>query len=183
MLEKIKDDKNKLFVIINTVLIFGFAFITHNLYEWFPNFVTTIFPVNESLYEHLKMIFITPVIISTILYLIFVWKKITINNYLGGLFISTIFNMILFYLIFLPVYNMIGENMVVTLIIYFISIAVSQYVNYLIINKKDNRTFNIISLILLIVTFIVLLYFTYNPIETEFFLDRHGNYYGISNNS
>ena len=145
MLEKIKDDKNKLFVIINTVLIFAFAFVTHNMYEWFPNFVTTIFPVNESLYEHLKMIFITPVIISTVLYLIFVWKKRPINNYLGGLFISTIFNMIFFFLIFLPVYNMIGENMVVTLIIYFISIAVSQYVNYSIIIQMSGRTSQILG--------------------------------------
>ena len=159
MLEKIKDDKNKLFVIINAILIFVFAFVTHNLYGWFPSFITTIFPVNESFYEHMKMIFITPVIISTVLYFIFVWKKRPINNYLGGLLVSTIINILLFYLIYLPVYNMIGENMAVTLIIYFISIAVSQYINYLIIRRDDNRNLNIVSLILLPIIFIVLIYY------------------------
>lgn len=181
MFKEIKDNRNKLFVIINTFLIFGFAFITHNLYKWFPSFITVIFPVNESFYEHLKMIFITPIIISTVLYFIFYWKKKPINNYLGGLFISTIFNILFFYLIYLPIYNLIGNNMVVTLIIYFISIGVSQFVNYLIIQKRDNRTFNIISLILMFVISIVLLYFTYNPIEIDFFLDRTDNIYGIKN--
>ena len=179
MLERIKDDRNKLFTVINTILIFAFAFVTHNMYNWFPSFITTIFPVNESLYEHLKMIFITPVIISTVLYFIFVWKKRPIDNYLGGLFISTIFNIIFFYLVYIPIYHWIGENMIITLIIYFISIAVSQFINYLIIRRPYNRTLNIVSLILLITTLIGLLYFTYNPIEIEFFLDRNNNYYGI----
>lgn len=173
------DNKNKAFVIINTFLIFGFAFITHNLYKWFPSFITTIFPVNESFYEHLKMIFITPVIISTILYLIFSWQKKPINNYLGGLFVSTIFNILFFYLIYLPIYSLIGENMVVTLIIYFISIVVSQFINYLIICKRDNSIFNIVSLIMMFIIVIALLYLTYNPIKIDFFLDRKDNIYGI----
>ena len=58
----------KKFVLINSILIFLFGFITHNLYNWLPSFITVIFPVNESLFEHLKMIFITPVIISIIWY-------------------------------------------------------------------------------------------------------------------
>ena len=179
---KINDKKkNKLFVIINTFLIFAFAFVTHNLYEWLPSFVTTIFPVNESLYEHVKMIFVTPIIISTVLYIIFYFKRKVINNYIGGLFISTIFNIVFFYLIFLPIYNMIGENMAVTLIIYFISIVVSQFINYLIIRRPNNKLFNIISLILMFVTMVILLYFTYNPIEGEFFLDKNKNIYGIPN--
>ena len=172
--------KNNVFVIINTILIFAFGFVTHNLYKWFPSFVTTIFPVNESLYEHLKMIFITPIIISTVLYIIFYFKKKPINNYLGGLFVSTIFNILLFYIVYLPIYYSFGQNMVVTLIIYFISIAVSQFVNYLIIRRKDNRIFNTVSLILMFIVLIVLLYLTYNPLEIDFFLDPTNNTYGIS---
>jgi len=173
--------KNRIFVIINIFLIFAFAFVTHNLYNWLPSFVTVIFPVNESLYEHLKMIFITPVIISSILYLIFIIKKKPINNFFTGLFISSIFNIIFFYLIFLPIYDIIGENMVVTLIIYFISIVISQIINYFIIKKPNNRLFNIISVILVFITIIVLLYFTYNPIKIEFFLDPTDKIYGIKN--
>lgn len=177
-----KDNKkiNKIFVIINTILIFAFAFVTHNLYEWLPGFVTTIFPVNESLYEHMKMIFITPVIISTILYIIFYLKGKPINNYLSGLFFSSIFNIIIFYLIFLPIYNIIGENMVVTLIVYFISIAVSQWINYMIINRDNRPLINIISFVLIIVTITVLLYFTYNPLRNDFFRDSKTQTYGIT---
>ena len=177
-----KDNKktNKTFVIINAILIFAFAFVTHNLYRWLPSFVTTIFPVNESLYEHMKMIFVTPVIISTVLYIIFYIKGKTINNHISGLFFSSIFNIIIFYLIFLPIYNVIGENMAVTLIIYFISIVISQWINYLIINRDNRPLINIISSILIIVTITVLLYFTYNPLRNDFFIDPKDQTYGIT---
>jgi len=71
--------------------------------------------------------------------------------------------------------------MVVTLIIYFISIVISQIINYFIIKKPNNRLFNIISVILVFITIIVLLYFTYNPIKIEFFLDPTDKIYGIKN--
>lgn len=174
------DKRNRIFVIINTFLIFAFGFVTHNLYEWFPSFITTIFPVNESLFEHLKMIFITPIIISTVLYIIFYFKKKPISNYLGSLFVSTIFNILIFYVIYLPIYYSFGQNMAITLIIYFISIAVSQFINYLIIRKKDNRLFNTISVIMMFAILILLLYLTYNPIEIDFFLDPTNNTYGIT---
>lgn len=173
--------KNKLFVLINTIGIFAFSFITHNLYTWFPSFITSIFPVNESLYEHMKLIFITPVIFSTILYFIFYFKKHKINNFLLGLLSSSIFNIIVFYIVYLPIYKLIGENMIFTFIWYFISIGLSQIVNYFIINKKNNSLLNIISLVLIIFDITVMTYFTYHPIITEFFRDPKENYYGIKN--
>lgn len=172
-------NKTKKFVVINTIIIFLFGFVTHNLYKWFPSFVTAIFPVNESLFEHLKMIFITPVIVSSILYAIFYFQKKKINNFLGSLFISTMVNILSFYLVYLPIYYNFGQNMIITLIVYFISIIVSQYVNYLLINRKNSRLFNVIGLISIVVVLISLLYFTYNPIESDFFLDPIDNVYGI----
>ena len=90
----------KKFVLINSILIFLFGFITHNLYNWLPSFITVIFPVNESLFEHLKMIFITPVIISIIWYGYTYIKKIKYNNYFFSLMISVIANIVIFYAIY-----------------------------------------------------------------------------------
>ena len=67
----------KKFVLINSVIVFLLAFITHNLYTWIPSFITTMFPVNESLYEHLKMVFITPILYGIVLYFIAYNRKIT----------------------------------------------------------------------------------------------------------
>ena len=63
---------NKKVLFIETITIFLSMFLFHNIYNWFPNFLTaSYFPVNESLFEHLKLMFITQIIISLIIYLIF----------------------------------------------------------------------------------------------------------------
>ena len=43
--------------VINIVIVFLLSFLAHNLYKWFPNTFTAIFfPVNESIFEHMKII-------------------------------------------------------------------------------------------------------------------------------
>ena len=170
---------NKRFVIINTLVIFITGFLVHGLYEWFPSVITSIFPVNESLYEHVKLIFMSPIIGNSLLYFIFKYKKIKINNFLSGLFFSTVFNIIIYYLVYIPIYKMIGANMLFTLSWYFVSIVISQFLNYWIIKKSNNHKLNILSLVLIIVSMIVLTYFTYHPLKIEFFRDPENNTYGI----
>ena len=43
--------------IINVFAVFLLSFLAHNIYKWFPNTITSIFfPVNESIFEHMKII-------------------------------------------------------------------------------------------------------------------------------
>lgn len=170
---------NKKFVIINVFVIFALGFLIHGIYGWIPSIMTSIFPVNESLYEHIKLIFYSPLIGSTILYFIFKHQGNNINNFLPGLVISTFFNIVIFYLTFLPIYYKNGENLLVTLIIYFITICLSQYLNYIIINQKQYKKGNIVCIIIIIITMIILTYFTYNPLKADFFKDPKEHYYGI----
>ena len=170
---------NKRFVIINTILTFLIGFLVHNIYSWIPNVITTVFPVNESLFEHMKLIYICPIISSTILYFIFKKKGYLVNNYLFGLIISTIFNIIIFYLIYLPLYYEVGESMIMTLTIYFITISLSNYLYYLIIEIPNSTKLNKISFFMLLVIGSILVYFTYNPIRIDFFRDPKTNVYGI----
>lgn len=172
------NNKNK-FILINSVLIFLLGFLVHNIYSWFPSFITTIFPVNESLYEHIKLIFLSPIIIGLIRYFFFDKNK-KYNNYFFSLYLSIMANIVIFYALFLPFYYRFGENLVVTLIIYFISILISQYLNYLILTKtKNSSLLNIIGIVLLITNYLILLYFTYNPLKIDFFFDSNKEIYGI----
>ena len=171
---------NKKFIIINIFLTFIFGFLVHGIYSWIPSPITSIFPVNESLFEHVKLIFYSPIFSSTILYFIFKHKGKIINNFLFGLMVSIIFNEFIFYLIYLPIYYEVGANLVVTLIIYFITICLSGYMYYLIINGSfDSKRLNLFSSIILILVMIVLTYFTYHPLKIDFFRDPEGNFYGI----
>ena len=155
------------------------GFLVHNIYNWIPSIVTSIFPVNESLYEHAKLIFLSPLFSGIILYFYFKRKKYFINNFFFGIFISIIFNIIIFYLMYLPLYKMYGAIMWMTLLVYFISIILSQYLNYLIIEMTNNKRLNLISLIMIIIGIFILTYFTYHPLKIDFFKDPLTNEYGI----
>ena len=174
---------NKTILIINTIAIFSLMFLFSNIYKWFPNFLTaSIFPVNESLFEHLKLMFMTEVIISSIVYLIFKYKKVKFNNYFLGLLVSTIVTISLFFLIYLPIYNRFGEGLLYTMIIYLIVLIIGNYIFYLIMSKtKNNFLYNAISIISILLIWLILIYFTFNPIRNDFFFDTVSETYGITN--
>ena len=177
-----KEKNNKKILIIKTVTIFLSLFLFSYIYKWVPNFLTSIiFPVNESLFEHLKMIYNAEIIISLIIYLILRKKNVKINNYMIALFLSTIFNVILFYLIYIPIYNRFGSNLIMTMIIYLITLVISQYLFYLISLKHHNKFYNTLCLFIIPLISIIFIYFTYKPPKIEFFFDPIDEIYGIPN--
>ena len=173
---------NKKVLFINTIIIFLSLFLFHNIYNSFPNFITSfLFPVNESLFEHLKLMFISEIIISLITLLVLKFKNIKYNNYILGLLIGVIITCILFFLIFLPIYNRFGENLFLIMTIYLLTLIVGNIVFYIISKRKHNYIINNISLVIIIVITIIFGYLTYNPIKTDFFFDPIKEIYGIEN--
>lgn len=173
---------NKKVLFIETITIFLSMFLFHNIYNWFPNFLTaSFFPVNESLFEHLKLMFTTQIIISLIIYLILKLKKIKFSNYLLGLLISTIVTISLFFLIYLPIYNRFGENLFLTMSIYLITLIIGNIIFYLISKRKHEFLLNLISLVIISIIAVILIYFTFNPLKNDFFFDSIEEIYGIKN--
>ena len=173
---------NKKVLFIETITIFLSMFLFHNIYNWLPNFLTaSFFPVNESLFEHLKLMFTTQIIISLIIYLILKLKKIKFSNYLLGLLISTIVTISLFFLIYLPIYNRFGENLFLTMSIYLITLIIGNIIFYLISKRKHKFLLNLISLVIISIIAVILIYFTFNPLKNDFFFDSIEEIYGIKN--
>lgn len=173
---------NKKVLFINTIIIFLSLFLFHNIYNLFPNFLTSfLFPVNESLFEHLKLMFTSEIIISLITLLILKLKNIKFSNYILGLLIGVIVTISLFFLIYLPIYNRYGENLILTMTIYLITLIVGNIIFYLISKRKHNYLINSISLVIIIVITGILGYLTYNPVKTPFFFDPINKIYGIKN--
>lgn len=163
------------------IFIFLIGFIIHNLYEWCPNIVTLILsPVNESVFEHMKMIYTSYIIWIIVKYFILKKYNIKENNFLLKELLTFLFNIILFLTIYWPIYSKFGENMLVTLTIYLISIIISQVLNYFIEFKKDSNVLNIISLIVIFLIYAFTTYLTYNPPICKFFLDPTNNSYGLN---
>ena len=173
---------NKKILFIETITIFLSMFLFHNIYNWFPNFLTaSFFPVNESLFEHLKLMFTTQIIISLIIYLILKIKRIKFSNYLLGLLVSTIVTISLFFLIYLPIYNRFGENLFLTMSIYLITLIIGNIIFYLICKRKHEFLLNLISLVIISIIAVILIYFTFNPLKNDFFFDSIEEIYGIKN--
>jgi uncharacterized protein YqhQ len=126
----------KKITIIGIIFIFLLSFITHSIYDWLPSFLTSLFfPVNESIWEHMKMIFTTSLIWGLVEYFILKKKDIDYFNIASATVLSVLFNIVIFLIIYVPIYIKFGENLIVTLIIYFITIVLSQIMAYNILNK------------------------------------------------
>ena len=169
--------------IISIFGIFVLNFISHFLYEWMPNTLFSIFfPVNESIFEHMKMISTSILIYSIIEYIILKKTKPNYNNYLFSIFISCIGNIIIFLIMYLPIYYKIGEKLILTIILLFISIVITEFISYKILCTKKNYTWlNIVSLLMIITLYIIFGYLTYNPIICPLFFDPLNEKYGINN--
>ncbi|MCM1370479.1 MAG: DUF6512 family protein [Clostridium sp.] len=168
--------------IISIFGIFLLSFLCHFLYDWFPNTLFSIFfSVNESIFEHMKIISSSILIYSIIEYILLKKLNIKYNNFLFSILISIISNIIIFLIIFLPVYYKIGENLPITIFIIFIAIVITQFISYKILSLEKNYTWlNIVSLVFIIIIYVIFAYLTYNPVINEFFFDPLKEQYGIN---
>lgn len=166
--------------IIGTIIAFIICFPMHFIYSNFPNFITSIFfPVNESIWEHMKILFGSIMFVGIIQKIIIILKKENINNICFSNFVGALSSIPIFLLLFLPIYFIIGENMIITIIIMFISIIISQYISYLIINKPDLKLENK-TVIFVIIVYIIFTILTYFPLKNDIFIDSTSNTSGIN---
>ena len=166
--------------IIGVIIAFGLCFPLHFLYEKFPNLITSIFaPVNESIWEHMKLLFGSLILSGVIQKIIASKTKIQINNICFSNFIGALSSIPIFLIIFLPIYHIIGENMPITIIIMLITIILAEIISYKLMNKKDlkleSKTIFFVALIYIIFTIL-----TYFPPETDIFMDPKNLTYGIN---
>jgi len=168
--------------IIAAIGIFILTFIFHFVYEWLPNDISAIFfPVNESIWEHQKLIFTSIIIYGIIDYIILQKFKIKYNNFFTSLFISAFSSIPIFLTIYLPFFYKIGPKMFLNIGVMFIAIIISQVISYYILKTKECAKVDLISFVLIIICYIVFAYLTYNPIKSELFFDTQNEKYGINN--
>ncbi len=164
--------------ILAVFLIFLLCFPYHFIYKWLPNSLFSIlFPVNESIFEHMKMMFTAIISYGIIDY--FVLRKTKHHNFLLALFVSAISSIFIYLIIYLPIYNRMGENMFISISLLFIVIMITQIISYYILRMKD-LNLDIVSIILIVISYIVLAYLTYNPIKNYVFFDTEDEKYGIN---
>lgn len=165
--------------ILGTIITFLLCFLFHGIYDKFPSFITSIFfPINESIWEHMKILF-TSTMVSSIIQKIIMYKKgEDVTNICFSNFIAAISSIPIFLIIFLPIYYTFAENFLVTILIMLISIIISQVIAYKILIKQDfgmeNKT-----ILLVIFVYIIFTVLTYNPLNLDIFVDSTQCMYGL----
>ncbi|MFR2585155.1 MAG: DUF6512 family protein [Bacilli bacterium] len=167
--------------VIDVFIIFALCFLTHFIYSWFPNTLFSIFfPVNESIWEHMKMLFSAIIIFSVVDFILLKVFEIKYRNFITSIFLSAVLSIIIFLAIYLPLYYFIGENMVLNLTVLFVSIVFSQAVSYFVLESKDYGLLNYVSLIGIIFSYIVFGILTYYPPTEDLFYDPMDEKFGIN---
>lgn len=165
------------FQIFSAIFVIILGTLLHFTYNWSKNnwFVGVFSAVNESTWEHLKLLFFPMLITTTIGYFIF---QDNFPNFLCSKTIGIITS-ILFTVIFFYTYTgIIGTNYAFLNILTFIlSVIISEYLAYiLIINSFTfNKIFCISLLIILTLSFFV---FTFHTPKINLFKDPVTNFYG-----
>ncbi len=202
--------KTKLFFIISCIICILIGSALHFAYEWSGNnFIVGLFtPVNESVWEHLKLILV-PCTLFGIVFYFFIRKKeenkkqmqkqiqiktknkVIKNNlfskyinfwyYLSG---SIIIGMIIVVVGFYLFYSITGtHNLIVDIGLYIISIIAVFYFTYTFMqNESLNKRLgnrNIYGIMCIISLFILFALFTISPPKLPIFIDSTSNSYGI----
>jgi len=168
-------------IFINTIITFLLCFLSHFMYKWFPNpIVSILFPVNESIWEHMKMLYTTLLIYGIIEY--FILKKFDIDNH--NFFLTTLIKSVIiipiYLIIFLPLYNLLGENMFISLSVMLISIIIVNLIGYKLLQYHEIKYQNIISIFFIILIYLIMGFLTYNTPRMEIFFDTEEEKYGIN---
>ena len=167
----------KLIAIIN---IFIISFPAHFLYDFFPNIITSIlFPVNESIFEHMKIIFTSTLIYGLIDYIILKLNNIKFNNFIFQLFYTSIISIPIFLILYLPIRFIFKEYLIITLLLLFITYIISQIISYYLLISPPKILLNAIAIPSIIITYIIFTILTLNPPNNYFFYDTINKSYGI----
>lgn len=164
-----------LFILLPFLLAFPFHFVYE--YIQFPLF-SIYFPVNESIFEHIKLTF-TPIIIT---YLIFFFlskraldKQKLLSSLIISIIISTFFMLTLYYIFFTITKK---DIMILSILSLFIAILLGQIIGMFVYNKGIKWSTET-SIYALITVTVLLTIFTLSPPNLPFFFDKVKNAYGI----
>lgn len=156
--------------------------IFHFIYELLPNtFFSIIAPVNESIWEHMKLI-VSPVLFFSIFeYLIYKKKDITVNNFILSYAISCIIGIIIYLLIYIPINDIFGHKAYIAILLLLLTLGLVQYISYYIMNRKKICYSNDIGILMIIIIYFIFGYLTYHPIHINLFYDYMNKVYGLIN--
>ncbi len=161
-------NKKNIFMII---FLFLLSFLWHFMYDWFPCVLTSIFfPVNESIWEHMKIIFYV-LLIGSILE-----KKN--NNYYLCLMVKPLVGVLFYLILFISLYLIFGESMILSLSLMLFTYIIMELLGIK-ISKQEELNIKVLPIIIVILCITLFSMLTYYPLHNFLFFDSVKLGYGI----
>lgn len=171
----------KKMIFVNSILIFLLCFLTHFIYTLLPNPIFALFfPVNESIWEHMKMLYTTFLIYGLIEYFIMKKWQVKYNNLWLDTLIKSIIVIPIYLIMYLPFYYNFGENMIITFIILFLAILIVNFIGSFILKLKPINYQKEISIVFIIIIYIIMGILTFKAPHQDLFFDTEEEKYGIN---
>lgn len=162
--------KNLKLTIAGVFVIFFLAALIHSAYEITGlDFLKPFAPVNESVWEHMKMMFTAGMI------WMFYELYLGMNRYKNYYFARAMGIIVLVFLVPILYYGYTAFTdesiLIVDILISLVASAIGQGVFYTILNSKKNYSqYSKISILALVLLFILFVLFTYNPPNLKIFI-------------
>lgn len=160
--------KKNIFMII---FLFLLSFLWHFMYDWFPCVLTSIFfPVNESIWEHMKIIF----------YCLFIGSVLEKkgNNYYLNILVKPLVGVLFYLIIFIPLYLIFGESMFISISLMLFTYIIMELLGIK-ISKQEELNIKALPIIIIILISILFSILTYYPLHNFLFFDSVKLGYGI----
>lgn len=165
--------------IINVVFLFLLSFLWHFMYDWFPNNIfALVFPVNESIWEHMKIIYYCLLLGSVLEFYLCKKNNIKINNFYIEAMVKSLLGVIFYLIVFIPLYLWLGESMVISIGLMLVTYVFMEYIGYKILVGEE-LNINILPVIIIVLGCIMFVILTFYPLHNFLFFDEVKFGYGI----
>lgn len=172
---------NKKTSIFSLLFVVGLGTLNHFIYDWFPYPIVGIFvPVNESIFEHLKLTFY-PFLLSTIIRYFFLSDK----DYFIKVALSSVVGIIIVPCLFYLIKIFTTPPAIINILIFIVACALQEYTFYRLMNDilENNPIRNPEGFIVIVTLILAFTVFTFIPPKLELFLDPETKTYGIYKNT
>lgn len=161
-------------IIIGTFWHFGYELAGRNY------LVGLIAPVNESVWEHLKIVFFPLVLTSVVA---FIKLRPIKSNFWTGLLLGSIAGMLITFFGFYLYTSLIGDSLVGDIILYILAIIASTFIVWWFMkNSKKIEWLEILSSVGIIIIASMLIYLTIRTPKLKPFIEESSGSYGINQN-
>lgn len=161
----------KQYTIIGIIFVLITGTLSHFLYDWTGNnYIVGLFtPINESIWEHMKLLFFPMIIYSLFIYLKFkgtypcIASSLCLGIIIGTLLIPT------FYYVYTSILD--KNFFILDIGTFILSIVIAFWLSYKLTLSCKLKSHTLLLPCLVTILFICFLFFTYNPPKTRIFED------------